>query len=273
MASSAINRQILKLEQEIGTPLFQRLPSGLRLSPAGELVLRHVRTTMYEFDRVQSEIAALQGIKAGLVKIVSLDSLLVDFLANAVEAFHRIYPAVTFQIDARGPGEVAGLVAAGRADLGLSFSLDGHADVAFAQEIAMPMGVIMAPAHPLAGRAILTLAECTGYPLIFQEDTAPINSLLDAELAATKAAATPFLTSNTLTFIKHMLAANLGIAFYTKLAFMGEVARGELVHVPLADRGLADLRLGLIVPKHRQPAVAAAVMIDHLRTTMEQLMA
>lgn len=273
VASSAINRQILKLEQEIGAPLFQRLPSGMRLTPAGELVLRHVRTTLHDFGHMRSEIAALQGVTAGLVTIASLDSLLVDFLPRAVEAFHRAHPAVTYRIDARGPGEVAELVAAGHADLGLSFSLDGHADVTFAQEVATPLGVLMSPSHPLAGRPILTLADCTGYPLIFQEDTRPIQSLLDAELAAAKAAATPILTSNTQTLIKRMVRAGLGIAFYTTLAFMDEVAHGELVHVPLADRGLANLKLRLVVPKHRQPAAAAALMIEHLSEAMGALAA
>ncbi len=271
VASSAINRQILKLEEEIGTPLFQRLPAGMRLTPAGELVLRHVRGTMYDFSRMRSEIAALQGVTAGLVTIASLDSLLVDFLPRAVESFHRKHPAVTYRIDARGPGDVAALVAAGSADLGLSFSLDGHADVTFAEEVATPLGVIMPPQHPLAGRPVLTLAECGGYPMIFQEDTQPIRSLLEAELAATKAAATPILTSNTQTLIKRMVRAGLGIAFYTKLAFLDEIARGKLVHVPLADHSLANLRLGLVVPKYRQPAVAAALLIEHLGKCLRDL--
>ena len=271
VASSAINRQILKLEDELGTPLFQRLPAGMRLTPAGELVLRHVRATTYDFGRMQSEIAALQGVTAGLVTIASLDSLLVDFLPHAIEAFHRSHPAVTYRIDARGPGEVAALVASGHADLGLSFSLDGHADVIFAEEVATPLGVIMAPAHPLAGRSTLTLAECTEHTLIFQEDTRPIQSLFEAELAAAKAAAKPILTSNTQTLIKRMVRAGLGIAFYTKLAFMDEIARGDLVHVPLADSSLASLKLGLVVPKYRQPAVAAALLIEHLGEALKEL--
>lgn len=141
----------------------------------------------------------------------------------------------------------------------------------FAQEVATPLGVIMAPTHPLAERPVLTLAECTGYPLIFQEDTRPIRSLLDAELAVAKAAATPILTSNTQTLIKRMVRAGLGIAFYTKLAFMDEITHGALVHVPLADRSLANLKLGLVVPKYRQPALTASLMIEHLGTAMERL--
>ena len=45
VASSAVNRQILKLEDDIGAPLFDRLNSGLRLTPAGELFARHIGST------------------------------------------------------------------------------------------------------------------------------------------------------------------------------------------------------------------------------------
>ena len=68
-----------------------------------------------------------------------------------------------------------------------------------------------------------------------------------------------------------MVRAGLGIAFYTKLAFMDEIARGDLVHVPLADSSLANLNLGLVVPKYRQPAVAAALLIEHLGEALRDL--
>ncbi|HET9205716.1 MAG TPA: LysR family transcriptional regulator, partial [Burkholderiaceae bacterium] len=48
VASSAINRQIRKLEEELGTELFDRLPSGMRLNAAGERVLQHVRGTLHD---------------------------------------------------------------------------------------------------------------------------------------------------------------------------------------------------------------------------------
>ncbi|MBL0932855.1 MAG: LysR family transcriptional regulator, partial [Alphaproteobacteria bacterium] len=46
VASSAINRQLLALEAELGAPLFERLPRGLRLTAAGEMLIAHVRQTL-----------------------------------------------------------------------------------------------------------------------------------------------------------------------------------------------------------------------------------
>src|SRR5262249_60113172 len=50
VASSAVNRQILQLEEELGAELFDRLPTGMRLHAAGECVLRHVRSTLHDFE-------------------------------------------------------------------------------------------------------------------------------------------------------------------------------------------------------------------------------
>ena len=51
VASSAVNRQILKLEGEIGSPLFERLPAGLRLTAAGEVFARHVLVVLQDAAR------------------------------------------------------------------------------------------------------------------------------------------------------------------------------------------------------------------------------
>src|SRR5690348_17586115 len=56
VASSAVNRQILKLEEETGVVLFERLRTGVRLTAAGEVLLRHARETLIDYDRARAEI-------------------------------------------------------------------------------------------------------------------------------------------------------------------------------------------------------------------------
>src|ERR1700759_301111 len=65
VASSAINRQELRLERDLGVRVFDRLPSGMQLTPAGELLLQHVRGTLQNFDRLLAEMDGLQGIRSG----------------------------------------------------------------------------------------------------------------------------------------------------------------------------------------------------------------
>ena len=69
VASSAVNRQILKLESEMGTELFDRLPNGIRLNAAGERVLQHIRGTLNDFHLMRSELDELKGDRKGAYSI------------------------------------------------------------------------------------------------------------------------------------------------------------------------------------------------------------
>ena len=61
IAASAINRRILALEAELGTPVFERLHKRMRLTSAGEMVVSHVRQTLREHERMQTRIEDLKA--------------------------------------------------------------------------------------------------------------------------------------------------------------------------------------------------------------------
>src|SRR5690606_7329494 len=72
VASSAVNRQLLQLEEEIGAPLFDRMSSGLRLTPAGEVFSRHVITVLQDEIRLQTELELLRGVHKGSLSIAAV---------------------------------------------------------------------------------------------------------------------------------------------------------------------------------------------------------
>src|SRR6218665_3332066 len=106
VAASAVNRQILKIEDELGGELFDRMPNGMRLDAAGEGLLRHVKSTLHDFQVMRSELDALTGERAGHVKLASLDSLFGAFLPAWIEECSQVYPAVTSTVAPFGPMEV-----------------------------------------------------------------------------------------------------------------------------------------------------------------------
>jgi len=64
VASSALNRQILDLEIDLGAPLFERLPRGVRVTSAGEAFLVYARLVISELKAVESRITTATGQKA-----------------------------------------------------------------------------------------------------------------------------------------------------------------------------------------------------------------
>jgi DNA-binding transcriptional LysR family regulator len=239
--------------------------------PAGELVVRHARSTLHEFARLKAEVDALGGVKSGLVRIASLDSLFVHVLPQVIERFHRAHPAVRSALEACDPHLIAGRVAEGEADIGISFDLERHAEVGLTADVATPICAMVAAGHPLAGQASTTFVECAPYPLLFQPDTRPTRSIMDAELAAAKTASRPLLVANGLALLKHMVRAGLGVAFCTRIGFVQEIRRGEIVAVPLREPRLAQLRLGLLQPLRRRPSPAVVAMAEHLAAALQEL--
>src|SRR5260370_29936776 len=71
VASSAVNRQILRLEDEMGVALFERGRSGVRPTAAGELLLRHRRETPNENQRTPAGNASPGGTGGGDVHTTS----------------------------------------------------------------------------------------------------------------------------------------------------------------------------------------------------------
>jgi DNA-binding transcriptional LysR family regulator len=105
VASSAVNRQILKLEAEIGVPIFERRGNGVRLTPAGEHLMRHTRNTLAEWRRTRLEIAAISGDIRGEVRITAIPSLLVRVVPRAIKAIAARHPNISFRVIDADPAE------------------------------------------------------------------------------------------------------------------------------------------------------------------------
>ncbi|MEL6264839.1 MAG: LysR family transcriptional regulator, partial [Pseudomonadota bacterium] len=76
ITSSALNRQIQRFEAEFGSPIFERLPRGVRLNTAGEMLVQHYRAMASDLARVQSQVADLTGARRGHVSIACSQALL-----------------------------------------------------------------------------------------------------------------------------------------------------------------------------------------------------
>ena len=66
VAPSSISRVIKQLEDELGTPLFERIRQRLKLTSAGELMLYHARVSTAELNRASSKINELHGLRRHL---------------------------------------------------------------------------------------------------------------------------------------------------------------------------------------------------------------
>ena len=92
VTASAVNRRITDLEEELGAPLFERLPRGVRLTAAGELFVHYLRKQHGEVERMKSQIEDLKGLRRGTVRLACSQALALDFLPRAIAEFRKRTP-------------------------------------------------------------------------------------------------------------------------------------------------------------------------------------
>ena len=250
VASSAVNRQVLKLERARSATL-RSAAVRQRLTVAGELLLRHITATLHDFDRVRAEIDDLKSARSGHVSISAMDSLLVDFLPRAIDRFRAEFPAVSYTVVSTQPTDVPQHVADGSADLGFTFVSQVPPSVRFEAEIPAPIGVVMPAEHPLALGSAVDFEAVRRFPLLAQSDPLPRSADIDPDFAKFRAELPAEARLELDSDAQDGLAPQQGIAFFTQLGFLQEIAAGELAWRPFRSRAINELKLGLLVPSNR----------------------
>lgn len=271
VASSAINRQILALEQDLGTPLFHRLPRKLVLTTAGEVLIRHVRETLRDFDRVLAQIEELKGMRRGEVTIAIMSGLASNLLPLTIADFRRIHPRVKVRVQLLSTGPaILSAVAGGEADLGLGFDFTPTPTLRTVASFVCRLGAVMASRHPLAERTSVRLSDCLDYPLLVADETTAIRPHLDAAFAKLSVKLEPALETNSIEMMRHAAIQNQGITFLTPIDIESERQQGRLVYVPIHGIVIRSQTLSL-VSRDRASNPTASAMAELLKTSIAEV--
>jgi DNA-binding transcriptional LysR family regulator len=268
VASSALNKRILDLEAELGSPLFERLPRGVRATAAGELFLGYVRRSLKELRLVEAQIDGLRGLVRGRVRIAVAESVTGRMLPDAIAEYHDKHPGVGFSVSVGGPRDLATALARDKVDLILTHELTEENSEVLA-EVPQPLCVLVAPEHPLASRATLRLRECVGFPLAMPDETLAARALIDRALRRTSIRLEPTLVSNSIETTKMFARTAGGVCFSFKIGKKPEVS--GMVTIPLSDPELSEARLRLASRRGRVLPVAAAAFAEELTALFEEL--
>ncbi|OJX77127.1 MULTISPECIES: LysR family transcriptional regulator [unclassified Leifsonia] len=255
-AQSTVSAGIQALERELGAPLFDRDPHGVRLTSVGEAVLREARGAVDAIDRMR-DAARGDGELRGIVRVGIFTNLTMMDLPGIMGAFHRRHPLVDLRLGPSPSGStgLAEEVRQGRLDIafvGLPDRLPGLLE----HELAVSPFVALLPAsHPLAGRAEVSLSELAEEQWVDAREGFGNRVTLDRELAARGIVRHVPTELSDLGEIPRFVAARLGVAALPELTVIP--AEGAVV-VPLRER--IEWRLGTIA--RPRPSAAAAALLD-----------
>jgi len=164
---SALSQQVKALEDELGTPLLERLGRRrLKLTPAGDKLWAFAQGLLAQWDRLQEELRALQGRSQGPLSLAAPFTTLYHLLPQALLAYLKEYPQVELTLLDRSQASVFTLVKDGDIDFGLALESLVPRDLA-ARRWQPVDTVLLAPVgHPLTRGRRVTWRQIAAYPLI-----------------------------------------------------------------------------------------------------------
>ena len=152
ITASALQRRIQDVEEDLGTTLFERLPTGMRLTAAGEAFIRWVRSQASDLERVRSQIEDLSGLRRGLVRIACSQALAAFLLPQEIARFTTAHPSVHFAVSVSDHKRAVTMLRDYEADLALVFQPGRYPEFEPLMAVGQRLMAIMAADHPLASR-------------------------------------------------------------------------------------------------------------------------
>src|SRR3954468_14644907 len=98
VAQPSLSQQIKRLEQELGGPLLERLPTGVRLTAAGKAFLPEARAAVAHAERARRNARSALGLEAGEIEVATVTSVAFGVLPPAFERWHEHYPGTTIML-------------------------------------------------------------------------------------------------------------------------------------------------------------------------------
>lgn len=243
ITASALNRRIQRFEEDFGYEIFERLPRGVRLNPAGELLIQHYRAQESDIRRVLSQVADLSGQRRGHITIACSQALIPYFLPREISLYRENHPGVTFEVNVRDRAAAERDLSSFDSDLALVFEPIHMVDFEVLSETKQTIHAIMSEAHPLADVEELRLRDCLEYPHILPSKGYGVRALLEIAGKRISSPLKPVVESDSFDFMRHYAASENVIAFQIPIGLDVNAAKGT-VFKPISTR---DVPPGLLL--------------------------
>ncbi|MEI3851214.1 MULTISPECIES: LysR family transcriptional regulator [Ensifer] len=240
-APSAVNRQILNLEAELGTQLFERLPRGMRLTEAGKIIVEQVREWQRDNQRTLASVEHLKGTGGHQMRIGLMECLAAEFLPRTFSELQLRHPDASLRAIVGSTAELTARLMANEIDLAITFNAPQDIGLKLMHEVRVQRGAVMRPDHPLASRAELHLEDLLEYPLILVDNTLTMGPVVDEMLERSRRPPIRAVVTNSVTILKAMVAEGGGVSILTPIDVFSEVRAKSLLFKPLAGARMFEL--------------------------------
>ena len=272
VASSAVNRQIIGFEEELGAKIFERLPRRLLLTAAGEIIIEHVRETLKAFRQTEMRLDALKGLVRGRIIIAVTPGLAEGPMPRAVADFLSNRPGVQIALHGVPVHQIAPAVIGGEADLGVGYYLLPNAALKPLLTLETHFGAVFSPDHPLARHQRVRLSDLAVYPTVLFESGTRLREIIDLAYRRAAVSVMPAVETNSIQALKRLVADGSRVTLLNRVDVVDECEQGILAFRPLSQPVLEPQPLVIAARAHGMSNPMAALFAEELRRTLPKLM-
>lgn len=207
-----ISKMIKNLENELRIEIFARDGKHVKLTDAGEAIVRHAGPILQSFDNLVTEINDLTYLNKGSIRIGLPPMAGSSFFPPVIKSFQERYPGISIRMVEDGARRIEEGIADGSLDVGVVLlPVDEVAFESF-PIVEDRLKVILHPSHPLAERSRIELAELEGEPFILFNNDFALHERIVRECRAIGFEPRIACESSQWDFIGELAAAGLGVA-------------------------------------------------------------
>lgn len=271
VASSAVNRQILSLEAEIGAPIFERMPRRLRLTATGEVLIAHVRDTLKGHQRAMAQIEGFKGLTRGEATVATMNGLAAGPLPRFLSGIIDQHPRVLLRVRVLPFDQMTNAVLTGEADMALTYNPAASPGLRVVASHDLAIGAVVSPRHPLTKRRPLRLADCIEFPIAVADVTMTIRPAVELAFSRANLVLRPTIETNSIAFMKKIARSGQAITFLNPVDVAEEVAAGEIRHLPVQELKAHPISLKLMVRARGGLDSFPSLVVEELRKAMPRL--
>ncbi len=231
---SAVSQTVRKLEQEIGEPLFDRTSREGVLTDAGRVLQEYAEKLLNLRQDAQEALVEMRELQRGTLAIAA-NEFTALYLLPVLGEFRRLHPAIKITVKRALGSRIPDDILKHNVELGvLSYDPEEpqlETTVVYLDELAF----VVPPGHPLASAHELTIRQLGAESFVAHIVSSPYREKVIEAFRRHKTPLHMDVELPTLQAIKRFVCMGNGVALVPEISVENEIARGELVRIPVRD--------------------------------------
>lgn len=264
VAQSAVSRQIVNLEAELGVDLFIRDGRNVRLTPIGRVFLEHMEKALKLIDNAKREVEEHLDPERGTIRIGFPSSLAAYTLPTVISAFRERYPQVKFQLKQGLYRYLINAVIKGEIDMALLGPLPRQekrvkGDVLFLEK----MVALLPTKHPLADVAKIKLSQLRNDSFVLFPNGFILHEIVVNACKELGFEPNVSFEGEDIDAIKGLVSAGLGVTVIPEITLIDNIP-SSTVKIPIVEPEVTRT-VGVIIPNERELLPTEKIFYEFLK--------